>query len=549
MDANNIKPDDILNSSKKINEMYKHIGYFDEYGGSLLLFILLTILLFIGHSYSVVMMNIKPLQENWPVERCNPKVIPFAGFINKPSNMSINEYTNQNFQYCLQDILTNITGYAVQPITYTTALLQSGVSGLMKAIDFINVMMANIRTNMGSMAQNTMSRIANILVPLQRIMVMFKDVMEKIKGIFASTLYTSLGTYYALQSFMGAIGELLIIILIVLAVLIMGFWIVPFTWPFAITMTTIFVSVSIPLAIMLVFMKEVLQVNIDLKLPSVPSKPNMCFDPNTLLKMEDGSTKKILDIRVGDILEKNNIVTAKLVLDATNVKMYNLHNVIVSGCHPVKHDYLWIPVSNHPDAKPIEPYLEPFIYCLNTSNKVIIIHDTHFSDWDEVYQKEMNCLKRVTREKYGDKSLVHENNAWIHTYLDGGFASHTLVTLQNEQKVCISDICIGDVLEQGEIVRGIVEIDGKLLLAQYRYNLGKKREGKGKEDHEDQDEENCIIEGGPNLRFYGTLENEYFRETIPKKEILYHLLTDTGTFSIQHLVFCHYNSTLELFLE
>ena len=315
----------------------------------------------------------------------------------------------------------------------------------------------------------------------------------------------------------------------------MGFWIIPFTWPVAITMTTIFVSVSIPLAIMLVFMKEVLQVNIDLKLPKVPSKPNMCFDKDTLLKMEDGSMKKILDIRVGDVLEKNNIVTAKLVLDAANVQMYNLHNVIVSGCHPVKHEHLWIPVSNHPDAKLIEHYLEPFIYCLNTSKKRINIHNTHFSDWDEVYQKEMNWLKRVTREMYGDKSSVDKKNGWIHTYLDGGFASHTLVTLQNGQKVCMSDICIGDILEHGDIVRGIVEIDGKLLLAQHRYNLGKKG--------------NCIIEGGPNLRFYGTLENEYFRETIPKKDILYHLLTDTGTFSIQHLVFCHYNSTLELFLE
>jgi hypothetical protein len=118
----------------------------------------------------------------------------------------------------------------------------------------------------------------------------------------------------------------------------MGFWIVPFTWPLAITMTTIFVSVSIPLAIMLVFMTEVLQVNIDLQMPAVPSKPNMCFDSNTLLKMADGSSKKIINICVGDILEKNNMVTAKLVLDATNVQMYNLHNVIVSGCHPVKYD-------------------------------------------------------------------------------------------------------------------------------------------------------------------------------------------------------------------
>ena len=55
------KVDNMFNSAKKINEMYKKVTYFDEYGGSILLFILLTILLFVAHSFSVVMLNIKPM--------------------------------------------------------------------------------------------------------------------------------------------------------------------------------------------------------------------------------------------------------------------------------------------------------------------------------------------------------------------------------------------------------------------------------------------------------------------------------------------------------
>ena len=60
--------DSMLNSAKTINNMYKKVGYFDEYGGSVFLFILLTILLFVANSYSVVMLNIKPIKENWATE-------------------------------------------------------------------------------------------------------------------------------------------------------------------------------------------------------------------------------------------------------------------------------------------------------------------------------------------------------------------------------------------------------------------------------------------------------------------------------------------------
>lgn len=536
---------DILDSSKKINKMYEHIGYFDEYGGSVLLFILITILLFVGHSYSVVMMNMKPIKDDWPAQRCNPKVIPFAGLINKPANMSVSEYTNENFQYCIQDILTSISGYAVQPITYASSLLQDSVAELSQATNFMNNMMANIRTNMTAMGENTMNRVANVLVPLQRIVIGLKDFMEKIKAIFTSALYTSLGTYYTLQSFIGAIGELLIIILIILSILIVGFWLMPFTWPFAVSMTSIFISVSIPLAIMLAFMSEVLHVNIDMQIPQVPSKPNMCFDASTLLKMNGGEIKRIIDIEVGDVLEYNNPVTAKLLLDGSNVEMYNLNGVIVTGCHCVKYQNIWIIVSKHPEAKRIKTYSSPKIYCLNTSKKVIEINNMTFFDWDEIYDNHEKILQDVVSEKY--EKLFKREPGWIHRYLDGGFVGSTLVSLKENEKREIKNINIGDILENKEVVIGIVEIDGDELHSQNKYCFG-----------------NSIIEGGPNLqvcgkdKIFSTLdkkeglsekEKEKEKEPIVKQKKLYHLLTDKGTFNIEGIQFKDYNSVLELFLE
>ena len=540
---------DILNSSKKINEMYKKVTYFDEYGGSVFLFILLTILLFIGYSYSVVMLNIKPIKEDWPAQRCNPKIIPFAGLINRPAGMSVSEYTSQNFQYCMQNILVSITGYAVQPITYATSLLNNIFAELAEALYFINNMMANIRTSIATLGQNVMDRVANVMVPLQHILIVIKDLMGKIKGIFTGALYTSLGTYYALKSFLGAIGQIIILMLVILAALIIGFWIIPFTWPVAITMTAIFVSVSIPLAIMLGFMSEVLHVQIDSPIPSMPSKPNMCFDKNSMLKMNDGKKKKIVDIHPGDILYGDDMVTAKLTLDSTNMDMYNVDGVIVSGFHRIKYHGIWIPVLQHPHSHLIHNYSEPFLYCLNTRSKTITINDCIFFDWDEVEKKELMYLEFILKEKYNNVTISEEEKIdWIHNYLDGGFSPSTMVTMQNNTQKEMTDICIHDVLKNGEIVCGIVEIDGVHIINQFQFHLG-----------------DTIVEGGPNLQicdnsaesFTSTLDihqmnnsiKQYFSNSISKSNKLYHLLTNTGTFFIKDIQFYHYNSVLDLFLD
>ena len=130
----------------------------------------------------------------------------------------------------------------------------------------------------------------------------------------------------------------------------------------------------------------------------------------------------------------------------------------------------------------------------------------------------------------------------IHKYLDGGFVGNTYITLQCGSKKEIRNIIVGDVLENNEIVYGIVEVDGMGLTNQYRYHLGN----------------NIVIEGGPNLNicdktkpFTSTLNlDKTCIEVLDTKEtVLYHLLTNTQTFYVGKLKFYDYNSTIDLFLE
>jgi len=531
--------DNIINESYiNIKKKYDNLNYFDQYSSSLVLFILITITLFILCAYCFVMINAQPIKDDWTNQRCKPSVIPFAGLINSPEGTSSTDFTKENFDYCTQNIVKGVTGNAVQPLTFITTMLNTLFDKIKNSLNGIREMINKIRLQIKAIAQEIMGRVINVTIPLQQIIIGLKDILAKVQGTMTAGLFTLLGSYYTLKSLMGAIAQLIVTILIALAVMIAGLWAVPFTWGAAAANTAIFVAISIPMALILTFMTKVLKVQSNLKIPKIK-----CFDKNTLLKMNDGSEKKIIDIKVGDILINNNEVTGKIKVETVGSDIYNLNDIIVSNSHIVKYNNTWIPVSEHPRSKKIKSYNEPFLYCLNTSSKIIIIKDVCFTDWDEIYNNDITKFNTLLCIKFNNSKQPYKfKTNDIHTYFDGGFIGSTIIKLKNGSKKIIQDIEVGDILENDENVYGLVEINGKNIDEQCVYYLGKNKK----------------FEGGCNLCFYNesiniltTLdldENNKQPKTI-KENKLYHLLTDKKSFYINDLNFYDYNASIDLFLE
>jgi hypothetical protein len=374
-----------------------------------------------------------------------------------------------------------------------------------------------------------MGRILNTTIPLQQIVINMRDMLGKVQGTMTAGLFTLLGSFYALQALMGAIAEFIIIILITLATLIAILWIVPFTWGAAISNTVIFIAIAIPMAIILAFMIDVLGVKTDLSIPSIK-----CFDQNTPILMLDGTYKTISNIQLGDILANNNKVTATIKVTTKGSQVYDLNGIIVSDSHmvflPTTHK--WVPLSQHPDAKLLISYDEPFLYCLNTSMKTITINDHIFTDWDEIYGETLSKVKNNPFVKIQD-------NEDIHKQLDGGFSQDTILFLFNGREKKICDIQIGDVLNNGEIVYGLVQIDSTdICLYNYDFN-------------------NTSFQGGPNLAIYDnkgskintTLEfnkNKNILNSSNEKQLkLYHLLTNSKNFQVGNILFRDYNGCID----
>lgn len=529
--------DNISQSATNINKMYSDLSYFDQYGGSVVMFIILVIVLFVAVSYTTIMRNVQPIKDDWSNQRCKPQVIPFAGLINRPAGSSVVDFTGQNFNYCVQNILTSITGYALQPISYMTYSIKELFEEIGKVIDFIRTMLSSIRVNMANIAQEILGRVANIMVPIQQIIITFKDAMGKVKGVLTAGLYTSLGSYYALKALLGAIAQFIITILIVLAALVIAMWIIPFTWPVAISMTAVFISISIPLAIMVAFMTEVLHVQTSFSIPSAPPRPSLsaCFDKYTLLKMQNGNYKTIANVREGDILFGNNMVTSKMVLDSNGQTMYNIFGTLVSGEHQIKYCDKWIQVKNHPLGKRIDNYMETELHCLNTATKRIEINGETYMDWDELYDEDIETILKC-EDSEDDKNETHNGDYIdIHRFFDGGFSGGTPVLMSDGSIKNIEDVKIGDVLDKNIAVFGKVCVNGASLNRQYKYNLG----------------DGNIFEGGPNLnadleRFGFGIKMEKLEEN---REKLFHLITNEKYFYVGNIKFYHYDSNIELLLD
>ena len=514
---------------ENIKKMYEKVGYFDQYGGSVILFILVSIVLLLLISYCYIMINAQPIIDDWTNQRCKPGVIPFAGLLTHPEGMSASEYTKQNFAYCTQNILSSISSVAVQPLTFTTNMLSNTANQINADLQSVRGMFDKVRDMFSSITQEIMGRLMNIMIPLQQIIIGFKDLIGKIQGTMTAGLFTMLGSYYTLKSLLGAIAQFIVTILITLAIMIAAFWAVPFTWGAAISSTAIFVAIAIPMAVILAFMVDVLKVQTNLKIPKVK-----CFDKDTLIEMNNGEKKKIVDIVIGDVLKDNNKVTATIKVKREGSEMCRLgENIIVSDSHLIKYGGGWIRTFKHPKAKKIPEYSEPYLYCLNTSNKNIIVDIYEFSDWDEIDSiDELDC-------NYGEKNIGICNLKDIHRKLDGGFSGKTRILLHDGSSKEIKDIVVGDILEGINTVYGIVKIDG-LDVEQFKYNLGDCQEFEGGA--------NLIINIG-NKKCFSTLSLEPSKKWFFKERYLYHLLTENNLVQISNTTFYDYNASVDFFIQ
>ena len=429
-------------TSQFINKTYDNLSYFDLYGNSVIIFIFMTLFVFFVYSYCKIMQEKEAIADDWTNQRCKPQNIPFAGLINKPDGTTAFQYTNDNFQYCVQHILTNVAGYALEPFQYMINSLTQVFTLMAGSIQQSREITNKLRNGVKTFAEDILGRILNVMIPIQKMFIALMDTFQKIQGVMTGGLYTMLGSYYTLQSLMGAIMEFIIKVLSTLAIIIVGLWVMPFTWPAAASMTAVFLAISIPLSIIIYFMSEVLHV----KTAAIPKL--RCFDKNTKFTLINGEKRSIEHLKPQDKLIDSSTITATIKITSEGLDMYNLNGIIISESHVLKYGNKWIHIRDHPDAIKLKTYAEPYLYCLNTDTKIIYLNGYTFTDWDEIYEGSLEFILNYLS--------IHQVEM-LHKILDVGFTEETKVKTTKGNKT-IDKIRIGDILTNGGVVYGIVEL-------------------------------------------------------------------------------------------
>jgi hypothetical protein len=254
-----------------------------------------------------------------------------------PLYMPLADDVQSNFVYCVQSMQTNFMGYLLEPLTFLTSSINYILGDFLDAINMVRAMFNKIRTFISSIIQSVFGVFLNLVIEFQKITIGIKDLIGKTIGIMTTLMYVIDGSVLTMQStWNGPPGQLV-------------------------------------------------------------KALGKCFHPNTIIKLQNGVTKAMKDIDLGDILENGAIVESVLKIDNKKERnpLYLIYkagvnegNIYVTGSHLVfdNKNNKYVKIENY-DKAVLSNVETEWFSCLITSNHTILIGSQLFWDWEDHYVK------------------------------------------------------------------------------------------------------------------------------------------------------------------
>jgi hypothetical protein len=225
-----------------------------------------------------------------------------------------------NFTKCTMKGFQDYAGFVMDPIMGEFAVVNETVGEIGETMGTMRTMMSGVRGGFLGILGTVFGKIQNLISQFQYIIIRMRTLLSRVVGVMLSFIYVFYTGMDTGESVMnGPIGK----------------------------------TVSF-----------------------------LCFDPATPVYMYDGRTVSMDALAIGDMLHGGHTVTAKYLLSGTNVDMYTLNGIMVSGSHRVAHNGVFVPVSEHPNA--IRSMVElPVLACIDTDTHRMRIGNVEFLDFRE----------------------------------------------------------------------------------------------------------------------------------------------------------------------
>ena len=227
--------------------------------------------------------KIKAMKDDWNNQKCQPHGMLAASIPGiRPKGVN----ASQNYKECQYGMFQGYFSTLIAPITSIIYVITDIITEISNNINNIRLVIAHLRDGLQHMISSISSKLYNLYV---RIAWLFKKIITIIGDIFNvfSDLFGILKYAFFTMSTIwnGTIGALI-------------------RW----------------------------------------LNSTFCFDGDTIIELNNNSSKKFKNIKIGDILKDNNEVLGIFKINSKNVEMYQYNNIILAGSHLVKDDNNWLKV-------------------------------------------------------------------------------------------------------------------------------------------------------------------------------------------------------------
>jgi hypothetical protein len=328
-----------------------------------------TVGLTAGLAFMLVSGDIQNIKENWDSRRCELPIM-IMGNLFKPTSFqgSPSEFATENMNFCTRQLAKSVLVLILAPVT---AILgkQFDVLGILgNSLNMMRTLLSNATGSFGKLIEPFYRRFLLIGGNFRVVFQQFLSAMNRVFAIGVSQLFMGISAVVGMQNIVSFVIKVVMIIMaIIIAIFILLFFVLAPFLPIILTVIGILASVGL----------------------AVSGTEVFCFSPDTEILMENGLTKPISQIQVGDKLPHGSEVEGILLTTRNaNLPMFSYKGINVSGSHLVWEHKKWVPVNCSEKAQNVH-YEGERLYSLRTTSREIFainsISDVIlFKDWEEI---------------------------------------------------------------------------------------------------------------------------------------------------------------------
>lgn len=166
----------------------------EKYGGQVCITILIIFIFGVAFTYVNVLNHVSSIKKNWGHERCNPFIIPLAGWINNPNKKTESDfqYTVDNFEFCLGSVVQNVFQFIADSFKFILQSKASLFQNILNILSGIINFIMSIITAIFGLLQNAWGLALQGSVGLQETLNKSRDTFGRLVGFVVVVLYTKM---------------------------------------------------------------------------------------------------------------------------------------------------------------------------------------------------------------------------------------------------------------------------------------------------------------------------------------------------------------------